>query len=78
MSPRHGGIPDTVIEGKTGFLVNEGDVEGMAEPMTQLAKDPILTDHLGRAVKEHVIAEFSIEKSIGKLWRILEAPIRDH
>ena len=78
VATRHGGIPDIIIDGKTGFLVDEGDVERMAEYMTQLAKDPILAARLGRAAREHVCAEFSMEQSIGNLWRESEAAIRDH
>src|SRR5690606_5060383 len=31
ITTRHNGIPDVVLDGKTGYLVEEGDVEGMAE-----------------------------------------------
>lgn len=78
VSTRHSGIPEIVIDGKTGFLVDEGDVGGMTESMTKLAQAPILAADLGRAAREYVCAEFSMEKSIGKLWRVVEAPIRDH
>lgn len=39
VSTLHAGIPDVVIEGQTGFLVAEHDVEGMAERMLRLAQD---------------------------------------
>lgn len=75
VATRIGGIPDVVIEGETGFLVEEGDVEGMAQAMIRLAKEPELAAKMGRAGRERVCAEFSMEKSIGNLWTIIEAAI---
>ena len=78
VSTRHTGIPEIVIEGKTGFLVDEGDLRGMAEHMARLAKDPDLAARLGRAAREFVCAEFSMQRSIDSLTRVVEAVIRDH
>jgi glycosyltransferase involved in cell wall biosynthesis len=72
VATRHGGIPDAVLSGETGFLVDEGDVRGMAARMIELAQDPLLARHLGEAARRHICAEFSEEKAIGGLLRILE------
>ena len=77
VATRHAGIKDVVIEGKTGFLVDEGDMEGMAEYMIRLANDPELAARLGRAARERIEAEFSMEKSIAGLWEIIKGAIRD-
>lgn len=71
VATRHAGIPEAVIEGETGFLVDERDVEGMARHMVDLARDPALAGRLGAAAREHIAAEFSMEKSIGVLRDIL-------
>ena len=73
-----GGIPLQVIDGETGFLVDEGDVEGMAEYMISLASDPTLAAKLGKAAREWICAEFPMEKSIGKLLKIIEAGIQEY
>ncbi len=78
VATRHGGIPEIVIDGETGFLVEEGDVEGMAKYMIQLANDPVLAAQLGRAARDWVCTEFSMDKSIEKLWRIINAVIQEH
>ncbi|MFC2023734.1 glycosyltransferase [Chloroflexota bacterium] len=77
VSTHHVGIPDAVIDGETGLLVSEGDVSGMSERMINLARDPALAGELGRAARARVVAEFSMEKSIGKLWRIIETVINN-
>ena len=75
VSTRHGGITDVVIDGETGFLVDEGDIEAMAEYMLKLAEDPELAASMGNAARKRVCAEFSMEKSIGNLWHIIESVI---
>lgn len=76
IATRHAGIKDAVIEGKTGLLVDEGDVAGMAELMIRVAKDPQLAANLGREARNWIGSEFSMQHSIGRLWTIIETPIR--
>jgi glycosyltransferase involved in cell wall biosynthesis len=76
VSTRHAGIPETVLHGQTGLLVEEHDVEGMAASMIELARDPALAGRLGRAGRERVCAEFSIEESVGRLAEILSEAAR--
>ncbi len=71
ISTRHGGIPDVVVEGRTGFLVDEHDVAAMAERMLRLARDPALAGELGMAARERVTTEFSLPRRIGALWNII-------
>jgi glycosyltransferase involved in cell wall biosynthesis len=79
ISTYHGGIPDVVIEGETGFLVNERDVDGMAERMLHLARSPELAGELGRQARLRIKSHFSIEHSLNRLWSIIESciPNRD-
>jgi glycosyltransferase involved in cell wall biosynthesis len=75
VSTKHGGIKDAVMSGKTGFLVDEGDVDGMAAHMISLVEDPELAGRLGRAGREHMREAFDMEKQIGRLWEILHAAL---
>jgi glycosyltransferase involved in cell wall biosynthesis len=72
----HAGIPDVVIEGETGFLVNEHDIEGMAVRMLQLLEDPMLAASMGQAARTHISTNFSQQQSLNKLWMIVESSIR--
>ena len=76
VSTQHAGIKDAVIHEKTGFLVKEGDIRLMAEHMTRLARDAQLAADLGKAGREWVSSEYSMEKSINKLWSIIEATLK--
>ena len=75
VSTRHAGIPDVVVEGQTGFLVDEHDEVGMAEFMTDLSRDAELADRLGTAARQHILAGFSCEQRLGNLWNIIEESI---
>ncbi len=82
VSTRHAGIPDVVIERRTGLLVDERDVGGMAKAMTELALDATLAGGLGRAARDHVSANYTVERSINRLATILNraanvTPLRD-
>lgn len=71
VSTCHGGIPEMVIHGETGFLVAERDVDGMANHMILLGKEPELASRLGRAAARWVAEHFSMDQAIAKLSRII-------
>ena len=69
---RHAGIMDAVVEGETGYLVDEGDVEGMAQHMYQLLTDPQLADKMGSRGREYITENFNVNASIKNLKDILD------
>lgn len=71
VATRHGGIIDAVHEGKTGFLVEEGDVQAMASAMSRFLESKNLAAEFGEAGREHLIREHTMEKRIGALEEIL-------
>jgi glycosyltransferase involved in cell wall biosynthesis len=71
VATRLGGIPEVVVHGETGFLVEQGDVAGMAVHMLELARRPELAATLGRAGRERVCALYSEERSIARLWDVV-------
>lgn len=52
---RSGGIPDAVLDGKTGRLVPPGDPEALAEVLEELLSDPEEARRLGRAGRQRVL-----------------------
>jgi colanic acid/amylovoran biosynthesis glycosyltransferase len=75
VATRHRGIADVVVDGTTGFLVDELDVDAMAERMLRLATDAQLADRLGRAGREHVASNYLVEDRIASLWQIISGTI---
>lgn len=72
VSTRHSGIPGVVLDGRTGFLVDEHDVAAMGERIARLALDPALRAEMGAASRAHVAREFSLERETSRLIEILE------
>jgi colanic acid/amylovoran biosynthesis glycosyltransferase len=73
VSTRHAGIVDVVIENQTGFLVDEGDVHGMAKHMSDLLMNPNLAAQLGLQGMRYVRDNFSLESHILELTKIIES-----
>lgn len=71
VATRHAGIPESVLEGETGLLVDEGDVRGMAAAMEALAADVPRARSLGEAGRRRAIAEFSLERQCARLTELL-------
>ena len=57
----HGGIPDIIQEGVTGFLVPHGDAARLAERLTLLLTEPPLAAEMGRRGRERVLQHFRFE-----------------
>jgi len=73
ISTRHSGIIDVIIENETGFLVDEHDVDGMAEKIITLIESPNLALELGKKGKENIKRNFSMQRHL----EILENAIQD-
>ena len=73
VSTQHAGIGEVVLDGKTGLLVAEGDVEGMAQNMLKVLKEPGLATELGEQANAHIKANYTLEKRIAVLWEIIRS-----
>jgi glycosyltransferase involved in cell wall biosynthesis len=80
VSTQHAGIKDAVIHGESGFLVPEGDVEGMAGFMYLLATDYRLAAQMGGRGRRHMEEHYAMDKRINTLKQVLRqaAGISDH
>jgi len=76
ISTRHAGIVEAVQDGVSGFLVDEGDVDGMAKHMLRLVREPELAARMGVAGRRHIEANYSSQKSLGRLRSILAEAAR--
>lgn len=76
---RHGGIPDVVRDGQTGFLVPEYDVGATAQAMARYGNDARLAALHGGAGRRDVADHWSMSSSLARLSAILEeATARSH
>jgi glycosyltransferase involved in cell wall biosynthesis len=61
---RAGGIPEAVLPGKTGLLVDPGDPETLAHAIVTLLKDREMREVLGAAGRERVREKFGVDRLV--------------
>ncbi len=59
-----GGIPEIVLEGQNGYLVQVGDIDAMARAIILLLKDPHKARSLGMSGREMVMERFSVDAMV--------------
>jgi len=70
ISTLHNGIPDGVLDGKSGFLVPEKDVDALVEKLIYLIKNPTLWDAIGTAGRMFVESRYDINILNDNLIRV--------
>ncbi|PJJ83770.1 glycosyltransferase [Mucilaginibacter auburnensis] len=76
VSTQHAGIKEAVINGETGYLVPEHDVEGMANYMIKIAEDVDLAADLGAKEAAHIRQNYDVRDRIKTLTAALESAIK--
>lgn len=72
VSTLHAGIPEAVIQGETGILVQENDFQAMGEALISLAQDPDRRLEMGESARNHMLKNYEIKKQAEKLRRLLQ------
>ncbi len=76
ISTRHAGIPDVVIEDKTGILVEEGDVNEMAKAILALWRDQDFAKQLGRNGRDWVKNNYTVQHHLTKINQLIESCLK--
>ena len=64
VATRVGGTAEAVVDGVSGLLVEAGDSEALADSIARLLDDPPLALRLGRAARNTIEEQFSIERMV--------------
>jgi glycosyltransferase involved in cell wall biosynthesis len=72
VATRVGGIPELIDDGKTGFLVDRGDVNAVAERIVRLLDDGELRKTLGCAGRQKTEMKFNLQTNVGELLRVYD------
>ena len=67
VATRHGGIPEAITEGESGFLVDEGDSQALAEASLALMKDTGLYQQCAQGARDVVQQRFATSRAVGAL-----------
>ena len=70
------GIPEAVVDGRTGLLVGESDVSALADALGRMLDDSDLRNRSSIEARQHIEEKFDIDKNAGEirdLFRAVEA-----
>lgn len=70
VATRVGGVPDVVRDGEDGFLVEPGDVEGLAERLQVLAEDPARRARMGAAGRARMLERYAVARLVDDVDRL--------
>lgn len=63
VASRHGGIPEAVVDGSTGHLVDERDVEALERRLSELLADDALRQRMSHAARAAVVDRFDLRSN---------------
>jgi colanic acid/amylovoran biosynthesis glycosyltransferase len=73
MTTRHNGLPEVVLDGESGLLSPEGDIQAMARNIASVAANPARWTQMGRAGRAHVEAAFDLRRQAQALLEHCQA-----
>jgi phosphatidyl-myo-inositol dimannoside synthase len=75
---RSGGVPDAVIDGVTGFLVDPLSAEDIGSAIFRLLSSPELATRLGSQGRDRVLREFTWPQFVGRVRQICDQVAAEH
>lgn len=72
VASRVGGVPEIVVDGKTGFLVPPGNSDALYYALEQLLSDREKRENMGREGRKRVEQYFSLETTVRETERVYE------
>lgn len=73
-----GGLPETLVNGKTGFVVPRNNPEEAAERIMQLAHNPTLRKEMGEAGRQFVMVNYEWGKNADNMERLYEEVVKEY
>ncbi len=77
VASRSGQIADVIEHGKTGLLVQPGNVHDLAEAITQLLQNAALRERLGRAARRQALANHTWDSYISRLEAVYDQALTE-
>jgi glycosyltransferase involved in cell wall biosynthesis len=75
IATRDGGLPEAVVDGRTGFLVESGDRSGLEQAILSLLRDPPLAARMGQAGRRHALEHFDWNTQVERYMRLYDRTI---
>ena len=76
VATRGGALPEVVVDGETGILVERGDAEGLAAAIGTLLENPDLRARMGAAGRRRVQQLFTWDRGVARLEELYHGALR--
>lgn len=73
VSTTHADIPEIVVDGSSGFLCNERDVEALIQNLDFVVSNPSEWESIGQKGRAHIEKEFNCETQVEKLEELYKS-----
>lgn len=77
VATRVGGMVDSVIDGKTGVLVDPANPESLADGVLRLLRQPEIAHGYGRAGRERMLSNFTLRHTVDQLADLYREKLKD-
>jgi glycosyltransferase involved in cell wall biosynthesis len=71
LASKVGGVPEMIVEGKTGWTIENGNADDWVNKINLLIKDDKLCQKMGSDNRDHILKEYGIEPISKKLFSII-------
>lgn len=78
ISTRHAGIPEAVIEGETGFLVDEGDESQFSAAIERVMMGGSQLQMIAKRARAEAVARFDNHRLVARLQDVIQEIVRRH
>ena len=78
VATRVGGLPDSIIDGKTGILVEPSNPVSLAEGILKMLRDPERAKQYGRAGRERMLTRFTLHHTADDLAALYTKELAGH
>jgi len=73
VATRVGGIPDMVVDGQTGHLLDSGDSAGLGDVLEELVRDPAKRRLMGEKGRADAAARFDATVNARRLFEFVRS-----
>ena len=77
VATRVGGIPELIVDGVSGYLVDRGDAEAMSARVLDLLNDVEARRRMGQIARDIVQAKFDLHKNVAQLIQLYGITVPD-
>ena len=77
VSTRHAGIPDVILDGETGLLCEEHDLDTMVQNMKKMLADQEMAIKMGERSRSRIATYFTLERHVKSIFDTIHGVVNE-